>query len=377
MNRSKSGLMRRAGCTNAGAGAPQPHQQGARIPRVVVATLGVAALMTAAVALADDLSLPPITVGAGAIGSYNHNNPDGGPTKDDFSLDDVRLYINGSITPTVKFTFDSDYDNTTSQVSVIDAIVRFEFSDQLNIWAGRFLAPSDRANLYGPYYSNLQQGNYTDGIQDGYSSTAAGRTDGVAYWGQFGPVKVSAGLFNDPDPVAGQNSVIVAERVMVDFWDPEPGYYLNGTYYGDKDILAVGVVGQERGGNSDYSADFLLEKRLPGNSGVFTLEAEYARYDHLAGLGGNSGSNDGGYGLVSYLFPRPLGPGKVQILGKYASTDVTLNSADSYTQKTKDVEFNYIIKEFNLRTGLYFHDETFDMGMPGAKVYGVSFQVQM
>src|SRR5690349_24201303 len=49
------------------------------------------------------------------------------------------------------------------------AVAQFSFSDKFNIWAGRFLPPSDRANLYGPYYSN-HWGVYTDGIQDGYRS---------------------------------------------------------------------------------------------------------------------------------------------------------------------------------------------------------------
>lgn len=43
---------------------------------------------------------------------------------------------------------------------------RFEISPKFN-WAGRFLPPSDRANLYGPFYAN-NWAVYTDGIQDGY-----------------------------------------------------------------------------------------------------------------------------------------------------------------------------------------------------------------
>ena len=67
---------------------------------------------------------------------------------------------------------------------MLDAIARFEFSDEFNIWAGRFLPPSDRANLHGPYYAN-EWSVYIDGVQDGYASVAVGRDDGVAYWGQF------------------------------------------------------------------------------------------------------------------------------------------------------------------------------------------------
>ncbi len=59
-------------------------------------------------------------------------------------------------------------------MEVLDAIARFEFSDELNIWAGRFLPPSDRANLHGPYYAN-EWSVFIDGVQDGYASVADGR----------------------------------------------------------------------------------------------------------------------------------------------------------------------------------------------------------
>ena len=56
------------------------------------------------------------------------------------------------------------------------------------------LAPSDRANLYGPYYAN-HWGSFIDGVQDGYPFETVGRDDGVMYLGQFGGIQVSAGAF--------------------------------------------------------------------------------------------------------------------------------------------------------------------------------------
>jgi hypothetical protein len=60
-----------------------------------------------------------------------------------------------------------------------------------NIWAGRFLPPSDRANLYGPYYAN-DWAPYADGVADYYPNVAVGRDNGLAYWGDFGILKVQA-----------------------------------------------------------------------------------------------------------------------------------------------------------------------------------------
>ena len=47
-----------------------------------------------------------------------------------------------------------------------------------NVWSGRFLPPSDRANLYGPYYAH-HWAVYTDGIQDGYPFIFQGRDNGA------------------------------------------------------------------------------------------------------------------------------------------------------------------------------------------------------
>jgi len=66
-----------------------------------------------------------------------------------------------------------------------------------NIWVGRMLPPSDRANLYGPYYSN-EWATFTDGLQDGYPFVSAGRDNGVLYWGQFNKIKASGGVFDGP-----------------------------------------------------------------------------------------------------------------------------------------------------------------------------------
>ena len=141
--------------------------------------------------------------------------------------------------------FNTDYNGANNDVDVLDAVGQFAFSSKFNIWFGRFLPPSDRANLYGPYYSH-HWAVYTDGVQDGYPFIFQGRANGAMYWGQFGKVKVSGGAF-DGTSLNGDDTLLAAGRVQVDFWDPEDGYYLNGTYYGDKNLLAIGAAGQVQG----------------------------------------------------------------------------------------------------------------------------------
>ncbi|MEJ0036762.1 MAG: porin [Gammaproteobacteria bacterium] len=317
---------------------------------------------------------PAVSVGAGVRTSFTdvsyENNA--APDVDDFNLDSARIYISGTVTDNIKVMFNTEYNGSTENVQVIDAAAMITLSDQINIWAGRFLPPSDRANLYGPYYAN-NWGVYQDGVQDGYPSEAVGREDGVMYWGQFGIAKLSFGAFDIQGLTKGSSEVLYAARAQFDFWDKEDGYYLNGTYYGDKDLLALGFAGQSAGSDKAYSVDFLLEKKL-GNAGAFSIESEYAKYD---GLGGYSGpKSDGWYILSSYLFPQPVGIGKFQLLGKYGQATYDFIGGD-VEQKTSEVDLNYVLKQFNARISIFYIDTKFDDATPDKKQFGLGLQVQL
>ena len=206
-------------------------------------------------------NLGPITVGAGLRTSFVDTMPDAGPTTNQFLLNDVRLYVSGPVYQDVKFMFNTDYNSSTNSVNVLDAVAQIGVSPEFNIWAGRFLPPSDRANLYGPFYAH-EWNVYTDGIQDGYPFVFQGRDNGVMYYGTFAKkVKVSVGAF-DGGSATGNAKVLGAARVQIDFWDPEEGYYLNGTYYGDKNLLAIGGASQLQDGRTASTIDFLLEKKV-------------------------------------------------------------------------------------------------------------------
>src|SRR5690606_34431910 len=96
----------------------------------------------------------PITVGAGLQTSFVHTEPDETDSNDHFFLNSARLYFNGPVTNIIKFMFNTEYNGVQNDVEILDAVARLEFSEKFNIWFGRFLPPSDRANLYGPYYSH-------------------------------------------------------------------------------------------------------------------------------------------------------------------------------------------------------------------------------
>jgi hypothetical protein len=332
-----------------------------------------------------ETALPPVSVGAGVRTSFTHESIDVPGTindteTDDFTLDSARIYLSGKVTENISLMFNTEYNGTDQSLVVMDAAAQFAFSDSFNIWAGRFLPPSDRSNLYGPYYAS-NWGVYQDGVQDGYPSTSIGRDDGVMYWGQFGMAKLSVGVFDVP-ATTGDSSVLSAARLQFDFWDAENGYYLNGTYYGDKDILAVGVAAQTVDGDSAYSVDFLLEKKLAG-AGVITVEAEYAKYDGLGGYVPGT-TSDGWYVLGAYMFPAQVGIGKFQLLAKYGQATfkdaVPPISPLEPDLDTLEFNINYVIKQFNARVSAFYIDSDLSSSATSfvkGKQYGIGLQVQM
>ena len=283
------------------------------------------------------------------------------------------------MTENIKLMFNTDYDSVTNKIGILDAAAQISLSPHVNIWAGRFLPPSDRANLYGPFYSH-QWGVYTDGIQDGYPFVYQGRDNGVMYWGDFAKkIKVSVGAF-DGKSSTGNPKVLVAARVQVDFWDAEDGYYLNGTYYGDKNLLSIGGATQVQSGHTATTVDFLLEKKLP-NGGAFSIESEYSNYNRLGGYDGAYAKSQGAYGLGSYLFPKvvPIGKlnGKFEILGKFAKAEFTHGRTPNYDQKTTEVNFNYVISQFKARVMTFYRDTTFNRQRQDFWQLGVGLQLQM
>ena len=373
-----------------------PKQRSGSPPSRIALASAVSALLLAArvsSAAVDEAvqpipAPPPFTVGVGLQTSvydcdksciYSPSTVSAGDSSvQGIAVDSIRLYIDGSVTNTLKLTFNTEYSGTGSgpgdnKIEVMDAIGRYEYSNHFNIWAGRFLPPSDRANLYGPYYAN-DWASYADGVAAFYPDVAVGRDNGVAYWGDFGMLKVQAGVFDGQtvnSAVADKSKLVYAARLTMDFWDKEIGYYINGTYYGDKDVLALGVAAQTQDSKTTASIDALMERKLP-NLGVVTIEAEYNRDNRLT----SATSSDGWYGLAAYVFPVVVGIGKFQILAKYSQKTIDTLPVDDKLNTT-EVNLNYIIKNFSARVGIYYLNQKDQNLRTSPNEFGLKLQLQM
>ncbi len=195
------------------------------------------------------------------------------------------------------------------------------------------------------------------------------------YYGTFAKkVKVSGGCF-DGESATGNSKLLGAARVQIDFWDQEDGYYLNGTYYGDKNLLAIGGATQFQDGRTATTADFLSKRNWPApafrSKRVFQLQR--------AGR------------LQRGLFQKPrslwacklplsqgAGPGLVRGLSPASLRRQFLpGTTPSFAQKTTEVNFNYVIKQFNARVMSFYQIERFNRVMPNLWQVGLGLQIQM
>ena len=304
--------------------------------------------------------------------------PNGTDSSSGISFDNIRLYTAAKVHENVTVEFNTELSNGTStatldadqSIRVLDAVAKFSFKG-FDLWAGRFLPPSDRSNLDGPFYLN----NYDFPIVQAYPAIFAGRDNGVAIMKEYagGKFKWSYGLFEgrtnttngDTNPDQADN-LLHAARVTYNFWDPEPGYYTTSSYFGAKDVLAVAFVYQHEadgagtsttaGDFTGWNVDVLMEKKLQ-NGGVVNLEGAYYDYD-LDDKTDTSLTQGEGYLLLgSYLIPKQIGWGKVQPYVRYQHFARENLTGDSGNRTRTEGGFNYIIDGQNAKISvLYFSD---------------------
>ncbi len=290
--------------------------------------------------------------------------PNGADNSSDINLDNMRLYTAGQVHENITLEFNTELSNGNSTASlnsdqsvrVLDAVAKFSIKG-FDVWAGRFLPPSDRSNLDGPYFLNA----FDFPVVQAYPAIFAGRDNGVAIMKEYGggKFKWSYGLFEgrtnstnaNTNPDRGDN-FLHAARITYNFWDPEAGYYTTSAYHGAKDVLAVAFVVQHEGdgaGTATTAGDFtgwnvdaLMEKKL-GNGGVVNLEGAYYDYDLDDKTDASLTQGEGYLALASYLLPQKIGWGKFQPYVRYQHFARDHITGDGGNRTVTEGGVNYII----------------------------------
>ena len=335
----------------------------------------------------------------GSFASTTDAAPNGTDRSANFSLESVRLLLSASLNPYISGTLNTER-NGDGTTRVLEAFASFTLDPAFNIWAGRILPPSDRANMDGPYYAAAFD---YPGLVSNYYSIEAGRDDGVTAWGVVADKKLvySAGVFQGRNHSAGVASntsnqkanVLFAGRLAVNFLSPEPApAYLEGsTYFGGAgNIFTVGLAGMSQSdgvgsttAHSDYKVynlDFLYELPIDGGSAL-DVSGAYYKYDYS--VAAFAADVSGGAGIVKpgkadlleaeYLFGPKVGVGRFQPFARYQKYDYDSGGS----AKLSDVGVNYIIKGADAKlSAFYIHDDESNTGTPSSNTIKVAFQLQ-
>ncbi|KXW57051.1 hypothetical protein [Ferrovum myxofaciens] len=326
--------------------------------------------------------------GLGLKTSYDSNNAIGQPNGQSFNVDDLFLFTNFSFSKTIKATFNTAYNSTLNTISLLDGFAQFEPRQSFNIWVGRLLPAADRTNMEGPFYitswtypvvSSIYKEQYLDGRDQGVNFWGVVANDRLTYAvGAYQGMGKNTGSNNQYQGGGGSSNLMYTARLNYNFWDTklDPAYFASSSYYGTKNVLAVGLAGMKQsngtfttaGGTGSYSAynfDFLLEKKVL-DGGAFTLSGAVYKVDTQntldsycqAGIGGTVlGGCWGGptyqgrsyIGTIAFLFPQRLGYGKVQPYIQHQdfkpdSFDTGIGAGQTVRTLQNEFGMNYIIK---------------------------------
>ena len=314
--------------------------------------------------------LPPIDVGAWTrVGGIFQGSNDKKQVSD-WHMDNayVELHAGGKVHKNVGVTLNLNANMvnfSSSTVAVMDAIISFDFVDEFHLWAGHLLVPVDRANASGPFF--MIPWNYP-GFFAGVSAPQegpSGRNNGAVVWGDItgGRLTYLAGVFDNANV---SSSPLFSGRLRLALLDPEPGFWGNGSYFGEKDLLSIGVGAQfQKHGSAvtnmmvttdkdwaDINADVLFEKKIP-EAGWVTAEGAYYHYNVLDG-----GISDTFYVLGAYASPT-VGVGNIQPMVRFQWEKIKAGSGTD--PWNLDGAVSYLIKGPALRLNVtYSHTKISD-----------------
>jgi hypothetical protein len=209
----------------------------------------------------------------------------------------MRLLFNGKVTQDFAFFFDfevpnvgritSGVKNMTPTVNLLDAQMSYVASQQFSVLAGLMLIGPTRNGLQGATsLMALNYGAYTFGANAGSPNgldNAVGRDVAVMARGLFDENRLEYRLSladgrSRALPQSLYSPLRFTTRLQYDFWDKQTAdlyagigsYYYSGTYFGKKNILALGGGIDMQGNYMSYAVDLFLDHPM-GDGDGFTV----------------------------------------------------------------------------------------------------------
>lgn len=292
----------------------------------------------------------------------------------DFMIRRAYLYIKGQVTPYFGFFthiasdrigqdgLDDSSNGLGSGVAFRDFWVTLKLHEAFKIQAGRMYVPLTRN--YGTTSTRALLTTDLDWAQGGIRSniffpSKVGRDDGATLWGNINEgliqYRFMVGEGVESDTTNPDDNLRFAGRVSVSLFEPETGWFNQGTYLGKKRVLSIGgggdyqkdlIFGTREDDYSTWTVDLFYDQPL-GTYGALTFEGAYIDINN--GPNGItftqfSPGDDGS--IISlkagYLLPGSLGPGQIQPFGHWQYIDVDESGKDG--TNVYGFGLNYFIK---------------------------------
>ena len=302
-----------------------------------------------------------IHIGARLRAAGRYYSEIGGPNASAIDSLYGELRASGTVYEHVTITLSLYATGANTPLGIEDAIIGFDFADPVHLWAGQMLVPADRTGLGGPFYSipwNFYQGVLAYGAGTRVVAVprgnSIGRDGGAVLWGDLAAKKLhyALGAFLPLPAPASPNAPLaqtplLSGRLGIDILGHENGYVVKSSYFGDRDIVAIGVGGQYQKDGSlgvaptnaagvptgpgppsddyaEFNSDLLVETRLGGGA-FLTFDGAYYHY-----LGNNEPIEDEVSVLGAVATPK-LGIGSLQPYCRWQWFSPRANSTDIKT----------------------------------------------
>jgi hypothetical protein len=282
----------------------------------------------------------------------------------------VELHAGGKIHKNVSLTLNLNANGLGGTAGIEDAIVGFDIADPIHLWLGQLLVPVDRANFSGPFF--MIPWNYPgvfgpNGVAAIPKEGPAGRNIGGSLWGNDpdGKIKYAVGVFLPPAGSPHNATPLVSAHVSTALIGKETGYFGNETFFGNQDIVSIGVGGQYQKKGSvgtapaggvapkdnygEFTADALAEFKY-GDGGWFSLDGAFYHF-----AGDYQAATDAFYVTAAIASPK-VGVGNIQPMIRYQQGmgRTPAGGSGALNEYTVDASLNYLIMGPALRMMVNF-----------------------
>jgi hypothetical protein len=214
----------------------------------------------------------------------------------------ARFMLGGQVARDVTFFFETDDPNLGKSTQtptgttggkalatgfiVQDAYLEWALANEFRIQGGLILIPLCR-NCNSSAASLITTDYGTWSFQEGASTqSSVGRDTGFQAKGYLGGdhLEYRAGVYSGFRAPGVKNSFRYSGRLQYDVFDVEKVQFYPGTYFGKKQILAIGAGYDAQSDYSAYAGDIFFDFPVGQGNGI-TAQADYIHYDGGATFG--------------------------------------------------------------------------------------------